>query len=372
MHEMKRQHILQTVALLLLVAGCRTPTATGWKTVVDEDGNVTLMDPMMQDFLASQEPNPTQESLDSMLKHTTRIRVMSAGMSGSELLVMSTNEHAEAEVLLDTTDESQVAAFRNLFKIVEDADTFGHCMCLGWPTIEFYSGDRLISRIGMHHGRSIRWAKWKWDAGLTHSVALLDWLAANEAPQPKKSYDADLARAAEQRRKYQRWLDAVPSSTRARWDEINWQVSPPFEPTRGTVDDLVTIMTKATPDPQQRALLLFEWYGHGEGQWNGAPMRELVPSLMLVGMDIHSLLKAAQEPGLTEAQLEGVSRFFCFGGSSALGHWAARHTEYRDVLKASEELKERIRKHVLQQKDDDKQYWMENSLLFKGGIEPEN
>ncbi|MFC1498878.1 hypothetical protein ACFLS1_10480, partial [Verrucomicrobiota bacterium] len=307
---MKKRYILQMLALLLLVGGCRAPTATGWKTVVDKDGNVTLMDPMMQDVLASKKPNPTQESLDAMLAQATRIRVMSAGMSGTELIVMSTNESAQAEVLLDTSDKQQVTEFRDLLKIVDDTDTSGHCMCLGWPTLEFYAGDRVIARVGMHHGRSIRWAKWKWDADLKNNVALLDWLAANGAPQPKTSYDADLARAADQQRKYQRWLDAIPAGLRARWDEIVWHISPPFEPTDDTITDLMNILRHDLPDPQQQVLVLLDWHSHGEGGWNGVPIHEYVPAHMLLRIETPILVSTIEAHELTQAQIEGASRFF--------------------------------------------------------------
>jgi hypothetical protein len=368
MHEMKKRYIVQVLALLLLLTGCRNPTATGWKTVVDENGNVTLMDPMMQDFLASKEPKPTQESLDAMLSQATRIRVMSAGMSGDELLVLSTNESAQAEVLLDTSDKQQVAAFRDLLEIVEDTDTFGHCMCVGWPTLEFYAEGRLISRIGMHHGCSIRWAKWKWDAHLKNNVALLDWLAANGAPQPKKAYETDLAYIADQERKYQRWLDAVPTCLRSRWDEIQW--GSPSEPTRETIGDLTALLAKAISEEQKRVLVLLEWQGHGEGPWNGVPIHEYSPAYILVQIGMPGILKALDGATLTEAQTEGVARFFCFSGPFVYSERGGRNGEYRDVLDAPKELRDRIREHVLSQKDKDKKDWMENSLLFKGGIEP--
>ena len=91
-------------------------------------------------------------------------------------------------------------------------------------------------------------------------------------------------------------------------------------------------------------------------------------SLMVVSIDVDELIRTAQKPNLTDIQLEGISRFFCYGGASAKRYMVRgrkRNTEeYRDVLKVPKELKDRIRKYVLQQKDEKKKRWMEESLFI--------
>src|SRR5262245_1903380 len=92
-------------------------------------GKVTgVMDRATADYLASQASGPTQASLDALLAGVTRIRVVP--------LANFTQAAAKRQTLLDTSDPVSIAAFQRCFAIVEDPDTFGHCMCPGDPHIE--------------------------------------------------------------------------------------------------------------------------------------------------------------------------------------------------------------------------------------------
>jgi Tfp pilus assembly protein PilF len=134
------------------------------------NGVVTIMDREMFDYMygESSAPDPAQRDLDELLPKVTRVRAVASGMIRGRAL--------GSEVVLETTDPSALAALRETLRVVEDPSTFTHCGCLGGPTLELFSGQDLIATIGLQHGHSIRWAKWKHDARLRNGQALSDWL----------------------------------------------------------------------------------------------------------------------------------------------------------------------------------------------------
>src|SRR5262245_34806596 len=116
------------------------------------------MDRATADYLASRPPDPTQQSIDALLNRVTRVRVVPVGNYRQAA--------TELRTLLDTSDPASLVSFRNCFLIVEDPETFGHCMCFGDPHLELFAGDQLAATIGYHHGVAIRWDAWKHDAWL--------------------------------------------------------------------------------------------------------------------------------------------------------------------------------------------------------------
>src|SRR5262249_11767493 len=79
-------------------------------------------------------------------------------------------------VLFDTRDDQAIRDLATCLQIVEDPETFGHCACLGGPTIELYAGLELVATIGLQHGRAIRWKQWYHDAQLQAGGRLTRWL----------------------------------------------------------------------------------------------------------------------------------------------------------------------------------------------------
>jgi hypothetical protein len=106
----------------------------------------------------SSAPDPAQRDLDDILLKTSRVRVVACGAYRGRAL--------GTETLVDSTDIRTIQALRKILKIVEDPRTFGHCRCLGGPTLEMYAAEELLATIAVHHGKSIRWDKWKHDAQL--------------------------------------------------------------------------------------------------------------------------------------------------------------------------------------------------------------
>lgn len=123
----------------------------------ERSGRVTaVVDQATADYLASRAPDPTQQSIDALLKRVTRVRVVPVGNRRQGA--------TEGGALLDTSAPASLAALRDCFAIVKDPEAFGHCMCFGNPHIELYAGDELAATIGYHHGVAIRWDAWKHDA----------------------------------------------------------------------------------------------------------------------------------------------------------------------------------------------------------------
>ncbi len=139
-------------------------------TVVNRAGVGITMDREAFDYMygESKLPDPAQRDLDEMLARVVRIRVLAGGMMYGKAM--------ETDVMVDTSDATAVRSLEACLKVVEEPSSFGHCMCLGCPTIELYSSEGLIGTIGVHHGRAVRWAGWKHDAALQNGEGLVSWL----------------------------------------------------------------------------------------------------------------------------------------------------------------------------------------------------
>lgn len=314
-------------------------------STTDSKGNPMLIDNMTKEYLESKKSNPTQQSLSNMLSNIDRIRVVDAGMSGNDLVFLRKNESDKMKVFLDTNSKEQIESFKSYFSIVEDPDTFGHCMCLGGPTFEFLSGTTLVARIGLHHGRSIRWSEWKHDAVLSHNVDVLDWLALNGAPQPKESYEADLVRAEQSRKQYKKWLMSAPESIHTQVREHLARGNYPFA-SEDDINKIYKTLSSAV-SPESQALALFKWYGSGCGLWSGYPSYEELPNKLLMQIPTSILLQALTNINdLSDAHIEGAARFF----SSR----EFNNRRYPDRKMLPDDLKKRIREHIMRQNDKQK------------------
>ena len=116
-----------------------------------------------------------QWTLHAVLGEADRIRVRTGGtchrMPDAELTVF------------EETDPARIREVVAAIRLMPGPQS--RCMCCGYPSIEFYRGDELITTIGYHHGRSIRWPdRWKWDVELTSDSArsLNQWLAEHNVP----------------------------------------------------------------------------------------------------------------------------------------------------------------------------------------------
>jgi hypothetical protein len=295
----------------------------GFVPIRDERGNIMgLMDQATADYLASRAPDPTQASLDGLLVGITRVRVVpfSNFLQGT----------AEKAVLLDASDPVSLASFRECFAIVEDPDSFGHCMCFGDPHIELYAGDRLAATLGYHHGLAIRWSAWKHDAVLKEPDRLLDWMSAHGVPGPRAEVEAAQRRAEESARQAERWLGAMPECLRPFWGQLG-----PFpEPALHGVS--LDALRAAYPSPAAQVRALLGWFGSGAGPWSGYPSYESVPEQLLRHYPTQLLIEALTASPPTAPQLAGAARYFA--------GWDFRRTKEADGRLLPAGLKQQLLK----------------------------
>lgn len=264
--------------------------------IKDESGRLTgLMDRTMADYLVSQAPDPNQQSIDQLLEGITRVRVVP---------VENCFLGAEPRTLLETSDRATLASFRGCFTIVEDPQTFGHCMCLGDPHLELYAGDKLAAIIGYHHGFSIRWNAWKHDALLKEPHRLLNWLSDHGVGGPRLEIEETSRLYEESQRHREQWLEAMPDCFRPFQERMDDDLN-------SELHQLLLAALRATiPSPKQQALSLFGWFGSGAGPWSGYPSYEGVPKELLLDYSTSSLVEALTSSTPTETQWCGAARYF--------------------------------------------------------------
>jgi serine/threonine-protein kinase len=113
-------------------------------------------------------PDPAQRDLDALLPAVTRVCVLEGATLRGRAM--------GGRVLLDTRDTGAIRDLAGCLRIVENPSAFGHCQCLGGPTIELYSGPEHVATIGVQHGRALRWKRWYHDAQLRDGNRLNRWL----------------------------------------------------------------------------------------------------------------------------------------------------------------------------------------------------
>ncbi len=264
------------------------------------DGSPAMVDQIFLDYVRSTAPAPTQRALDELLAPVTRVRVLSAGMLDGKAM--------QGPLLFEASAPEQLAALRARLAIVEDPKRFGHCMCLGSPTIELYEGAKLRAAIGLHHGLLIRWDGWKHDAPLADSLALLRWMASLGAGGPLRDFEE--ARAEDERAaaRWGNWMRAMPTSLspfRSALEQYAQQGSAPLD-----LDAMLRALSAQVPEESERARALFAWLGQGAGLWSGFPAYEQVPEKLLSALDTCALLAAIEGRALTAEEAEGAARYF--------------------------------------------------------------
>jgi len=284
---------------------------------------MALVDKLTADYLASTAPDPTQASLDAVLGKMSRVQVIDGGMVGDKALGTA--------VLMEASDHPSLDRLRAALAIVEDPDTFGHCMCLGGPTLRLYAGDDPLATIGIHHGVAIRWNAWKHDAHLWDSGALRFWLAERGVPGPQQEFEDAQRRAAEQERAAMTWLEAMPACLKPFWQEMQG-----FEVNLAALSQA---LSDAYPAQAERIRSLFHWFGSGAGPWSGFPMYEGVAEKLLLQYPTQALVAALQGSSLTRSQMEGAARLFA--------GWDFSRQRRRDRLLLPEALRQRLLEHAL-------------------------
>jgi tetratricopeptide (TPR) repeat protein len=139
--------------------------------VIFEQGNASVimdLDAFDYTYGDGDGPDPAQRDLDALWPRVTRVCVLEGAMFRGRAL--------SGRVLIDTRDAGAIRELASCLRIVEDASTFGHCACLGGPTMELYAGPEHLATIGLQHGQAIRWKQWYHDAQLQAGDRLTHWL----------------------------------------------------------------------------------------------------------------------------------------------------------------------------------------------------
>jgi hypothetical protein len=276
-------------------------------------------------------PQPTQLALDSLMDQVRAVRVFKSGSDGGKVL--------GNDVVLEVGEPNDVAALRITMRIIDGAG--GHCMCFGGPTLELLSADRSrLALLSIHHGRAIRWDRWKDDAKLVDGRLLLAWLAERGVVDPLREFDAMAAGRLRSKQDANRWLAAMPSALKPIWSSALGQFG------MVNVDPLRAALESAVPDEGERILALLEWFGSGAGPWSGFPSYEQAAEELLLGYSTARITEAVESTRLGLAQLEGAARLF--------GGWAFRKRRPEGLKELPVALRKALWHHVKDTQDNDK------------------
>lgn len=154
------------------------PPARGFITQADVDA---LFDPEW----APPGEDPTQAALDALFEEARRVRFVEHGVMDARAL----HEGAEPEeIFLLEVEGADVAVVRDWLRIRDHEDWFA-CKCMGDFNIELHGEAGHLETSSVHHGLSIRLARWSSDARLLDGPALLHWMADQGASGPLHSFE---------------------------------------------------------------------------------------------------------------------------------------------------------------------------------------
>ncbi len=290
---------------------------------------------------------PSQASWDEMVRAADRIQIFEGGAVFGKPL--------GTQVLFDSRRREDLESLQACVRFREDAKV-GNCMCMGSLAFVFSQGEERLAVLGFHHGQSFRWDRWFGDGPLLENEGILNWLSERGIPGP--SLEIELMKQLQALQKmymaapvclarFQNMLSHRASQT--LWVLSNESQHLPPSPWKGEVERLqqkypIEFLQRTVeenhPNPQERALLLFRWYGHFCGSWNGFPAFEAEPAMLLLQMPLEVLLQTIESIELSPQELEGAAHHF---GSP---QFAAHFGTAWEVL--PEHLIQRLLEHALQ------------------------
>lgn len=234
----------------------------------------------------------------------TRVRVIDGGVARGRAIgevVCEVEGDAAVGVVLRLAVEQPVQAF--------------HCMCLGYPAIELWAGNKLRATVGVHHGASVRVQDWWSDAPLRDGEGLLRWLDGLGVRGPLAGLLADRARRSEDERRRAAWLVATPAVLRPRLPVLEGagQIFPRFLKAGDADVQSAVAEARAALGDAAAATALLGWFGGAGGPWSGYPAYEMVAEAVLAGMPLDALIAAAD--GADDGVLLGLARFIARHGA---------------------------------------------------------
>jgi len=263
---------------------------------------------------------PTQADLDSLVGAARSVAVR--GVLSSD------------EVLYETDDPSELVSLRDALRI---EGAIGHCMCLGTLAFMFSRDGEDFEGVTLHHGESLRWDPFFYSASLVEPDLILDWLSAHGMPDARQEYEDNRRGAEAAAEVRERWHAAMPSALESLWPSMS-------APSREW-PEVADAMRRLHPDPVERARILLEWFGQGEGPWSGHPSYESVPEWCLLQTPLNVLLDATRGEPQTDSLRAGAARLF--------GGWDFGKHRSRDLGRIPRDLQLRLLEHALRSTDED-------------------
>jgi hypothetical protein len=147
----------------------------GFTSFQTQSGGRVVVDEVYTRYLESQAPQPTNESLQQIFANVARVSITQGGVVEGRPL--------SREIVFETDEESDLLTLQEALRIEDEPAR--HCMCHGNIGISLFDGvGRQLAVIGVHHGETIRWDRWKDDGRLVNGWELVDWLLARGIRHP--------------------------------------------------------------------------------------------------------------------------------------------------------------------------------------------
>lgn len=260
---------------------------------------------------------------------------LSSVIDSADRIVVYKTEMKDAPMLYESKAPEDIAEFDKALTISLPRDgekTF--CTCIAEPDIRLYRQGLQVGEIRMFSGTSIGVPSWDSDASIADPDRWMKWFDRRNISGPRNQFEEEQQQAIAARAAYVRWTTAMPESIRPLW--------PYHSDMETTQPSMMQVFAHAlethTPDRQQRARILFSWFGSGLGPWSGFPAYEETAENLLLQLPTDDLVMAAESRDLTEAELEGAARLF--------GGWTFSHQRPHDRGRLPTELKRRLLEHV--------------------------
>lgn len=266
-------------------------------------------------------PRPMQANLDEIIEAATFVEVR--GVFSSD------------EAVYETQDQSDLASLRHALRI--EGET-GHCMCTGTLALVFRRDGENLGTVTLHHGESLRWDPFFYNAPLVESDPILDWLSARGMPGAREEYDDARRNDESSAASAERWRAAIPPVVESLWPSMS---ALSFE-----WPEVAEVMSREYPEPVERARVFMVWFGHGEGPWSGYPSYESVPEWCLLQMPLEVLVRAVEKEPRSAELREGAARLFA--------GWDFGNEYGNDLTKIPAGLKRELLDHALESPDKDK------------------
>ncbi len=298
---------------------------TDW-TLIEKDGNKTLVSPDVMDFFNSKLPNPQPFDLSNLIDQTEKITI-------SERKIEIGKIDFNVVAVLDKEDQIKTAGE----KLDITTEPLGHVLDSGSYIFDFTTKSGENHFIEYMGSIQIRWKeKWKEDAQLKNHIGLLEWLNDLGIDKPLTEYNNALIEEEKYRVQYENWINKLPKSI-IKAIENNYE----FE-----YDKIYSELIIEIEDEKNLILKLYKLFGCGFGVWNGFPTYEMIPEQMLLRLSVEKLTAIDNTSNLTDEHKHGMARLF------------SGHDFYKkrkdDIAKLPSELKQNILEHLIELGDQNK------------------